>query len=689
MQLLNGTSIFPILMTLFHFVATSHVGSYKVYIKSSSQWRTVNYTDPDDSDIDQSMPGIEKSIPPLLSSPEECARPCKTGDPPKTCYYQWTFETYHTLGGACELCTPTTNTSLSSNCQCILADGADVSGIIVANRQFPGPAIQVCLGDMVIVDVKNIVPGNHLSIHWHGIYQKDWQHYDGVPFLTQCPISECSTFRYQWRAQNPGSHFWHAHSGLHKADGVDGPIIIREPPEFYPNRDLFNHDNFDNFIFIQDWLHNNALDHFPGTSINSIGQNPDNFLVNGRGQWLDPSNRKYTTTPLAIFNVKPGERYRFRMINGCTLLCPIELQIENHNMTIIAVDGVDVRPEIVNTITSFAAERVDFVLNTYELIGTYWIQVRGLSDNCTPRSVQQHAILRYEGSDLDEPSSPRPQFQSGLPRGKVFNPVNDVCDGTTANVICIKDLQNANPVNDLIFGSQPDMQIYLPFFFHNYERTDLFRPNTYQRFVDPINNLSVAAIVDGISNIFPPSPPISQLDDIPADILCPDPNNLPARCDGLTICHCAHFINIPLNSLVEIIVADIGPLGISHPFHLHGYSFHVMSTGLLSRVNITDTNKSTALQRDREEYPPISDNPPMKDTLAVPSGGYTIVRFIADNPGWWLYHCHFLQHLFNGMSVVFHIGQDSDLPPTPKNFPKCGNFEPSILRTNPVPRGEL
>lgn len=57
--------------------------------------------------------------------------------------------------------------------------------------------------------------------------------------------------------------------------------------------------------------------------------------------------------------------------------------------------------------------------------------------------------------------------------------------------------------------------------------------------------------------------------------------------------------------------------------------------------------------------------------------------------GWWLYHCHFLQHLFNGMSVVFHIGQDSDLPPTPKNFPKCGNFEPSILRNNPVPRGEL
>ena len=27
-----------------------------------------------------------------------------------------------------------------------------------------------------------------------------------------------------------------------------------------------------------------------------------------------------------------------------------------------------------------------------------------------------------------------------------------------------------------------------------------------------------------------------------------------------------------------------------------------------------------------------------KDTVIVPYGGYTVIRFVADNPGWWLRH---------------------------------------------------
>jgi FtsP/CotA-like multicopper oxidase with cupredoxin domain len=31
----------------------------------------------------------------------------------------------------------------------------------------------------------------------------------------------------------------------------------------------------------------------------------------------------------------------------------------------------------------------------------------------------------------------------------------------------------------------------------------------------------------------------------------------------------------------------------------------------------------------------------IKDTISIPSKGYTIFRFKADNPGWWLLHCHY------------------------------------------------
>lgn len=82
-----------------------------------------------------------------------------------------------------------------SHCQCVLADGVE-RGILTVNRMIPGPSIQVCEGDRVVVDVENHMEGMEVTIHWHGILQKGTQYYDGVPFVTQCPIQQGNTFRY-------------------------------------------------------------------------------------------------------------------------------------------------------------------------------------------------------------------------------------------------------------------------------------------------------------------------------------------------------------------------------------------------------------------------------------------------------------------------------------------------------------
>ncbi|XP_011884068.1 PREDICTED: laccase-2-like [Vollenhovia emeryi] len=60
----------------------------------------------------------------------------------------------------------------------------------------PGPSIQVCRNDYLIIDLKNEAEGLEASIHWHGIFQNGYQYYDGVPYLTQCPIGSANTFRY-------------------------------------------------------------------------------------------------------------------------------------------------------------------------------------------------------------------------------------------------------------------------------------------------------------------------------------------------------------------------------------------------------------------------------------------------------------------------------------------------------------
>lgn len=56
--------------------------------------------------------------------------------------------------------------------------------------------IKVCKNDYIIVDVQNNAEGLEASLHWHGIFQNGYQYFDGVPYVTQCPILSFTTFRY-------------------------------------------------------------------------------------------------------------------------------------------------------------------------------------------------------------------------------------------------------------------------------------------------------------------------------------------------------------------------------------------------------------------------------------------------------------------------------------------------------------
>lgn len=127
---------------------------------------------------------------------------------------------------------------------------------MTVNRQLPGPTIQVCLNDIVVVDVENHMDGSSTGIHWHGVAQKGSPFADGVPFLTQCPINSGNSFRYSFMANNPGTQFYHSHSGLQKADGIYGPLIIKTTEDFGFN-DLHDHDHF--ILLISDCEFMNSL----------------------------------------------------------------------------------------------------------------------------------------------------------------------------------------------------------------------------------------------------------------------------------------------------------------------------------------------------------------------------------------------------------------------------------------------
>lgn len=91
------------------------------------------------------------------------------------------------------------------------------------------------------------------------------------------------------------------------------------------------------------------------------------------------------------------------------------------------------------------------------------------------------------------------------------------------------------------------------------------------------------------------------------------------------------------------IVVDNDDTG-KHPFHLHGHNFQVVyrsdeNAGFYADSNITEA-----------DFPFI---PMRRDTMVLHPQGFMVLRFVADNPGVWFFHCHIQWHLDSGLAATF------------------------------------
>ena len=49
------------------------------------------------------------------------------------------------------------------------------------------------------------------------------------------------------------------------------------------------------------------------------------------------------------------------------------------------------------------------------------------------------------------------------------------------------------------------------------------------------------------------------------------------------------------------------------------------------------------------------DNPPLKDTVSVPDAGFSLIRFVANNPGFWIIHSTTTWFHYMGMEIVLQV----------------------------------
>jgi len=82
---------------------------------------------------------------------------------------------------------------------------------------------------------------------------------------------------------------------------------------------------------------------------------------------------KKIMAPLSWFNVTRGSVYRFRTI-GVGSLYPLRISIDNHNLTVIASDGYDIQPMVVESFIINPGERYDFLLEADQPFNNYWLR---------------------------------------------------------------------------------------------------------------------------------------------------------------------------------------------------------------------------------------------------------------------------------------------------------------------------
>ena len=171
--------------------------------------------------------------------------------------------------------------------------------------------------------------------------------------------------------------------------------------------------------------------------------------------------------------------------------------------------------------------------------------------------------------------------------------------------------------------------------------------------------------------------------------ICKDVTN---ECEGRQ-CQCIHIIDIDdtyYKKTVRFVLSSLNTSSVgsfAHPVHLHGHSFHVVK---IEHGDYTPNGSLITPTTDLECEAPCkraptwaNGEPPegleitnrtlRKDTIIVPAGGYVVIDFIANSPGYWFLHCHIESHQLEGMALVINEVKSKQNRP-PDGLTTCGSF---------------
>ncbi|KAI9080124.1 hypothetical protein K1719_037940 [Acacia pycnantha] len=525
--------------------------------------------------------------------------------------------------------------------------------IAAVNGMLPGPTINVREGDTLIVHAINNSPYN-LTIHWHGIFQFMSQWADGPEYVTQCPILPGKKYTYKFNiTAQEGTLWWHAHTSFFRA-WVYGALIIRPRlGHSYP----FPKPYKEVPIVFGEWWNANIIEvEEEATKFGNSPRLSDAYTINGLPGPLYNCSKNQTFR----IRVRHGKTYMLRIINAA-LNEHLFFKIARHTFTVVAVDASYTNPYDTDVIVVSPGQTVDALLTANQAVGSYFMAAtpyQTVNTSVVPvADTTTTAIVVYQGSTSKKPLMPTlPPHNdtktandfflsiTGLAGGPHWVPVPEVVDEHMFITIGIGldfcDLQNATCLG--LRGSKMSANM-------NNESFVLPKGRGFSM-LDAYHRNATKGVY---TKDFPDQPPFMF-----------DYTN-PSFINDLNIAFAPKTTKVKtlkFNSTVQIVYQNNAIMGPeNHPIHIHGFNFHVLAQG---------TGNYNA-SRDESKF--NLKDPQIRNTVAVPYAGWSVIRFQANNPGIWFVHCHVEAHLPWGMAMAFEVENgptpETTLPPPPADLP--------------------
>ncbi|KAE8729442.1 Laccase-4 [Hibiscus syriacus] len=487
--------------------------------------------------------------------------------------------------------------------------------IVTVDGRYPGPTLVAREDDTILVKVVNHVKYN-VSIHWHGIRQLRTGWADGPAYITQCPIQPGQSYVYNFTLTGQrGTLWWHAHILWLRAT-VHGAIVIlpkRGVP--YP----FPKPHKEEIVILGEWWKSDVEAVINEALKSGLAPNvSDSHTINGH-PGSSPSCSSKGGYKLAV---KPGKTYMLRIVSAA-LNEELFFMVAGHQLTVVEVDATYVKPFKTDTVVISPGQTTNVLLTTNRRAGKYLVVASPFMDApIVVDNVTATATLHYSGTLTSTATtivSPPPK---------------------NATLVATSFTNALRSLNSMQYPANVPLKI---------DHSLLF---TVGLGINPCSTcVNGSRVVASINNVTFVMPKMALLQ--------------------------AHFFNIN-----GVFTSDF-PGNPPVPFNYTSTQLTNLATKRGTKLYRLGYNDSVQLVgRGVGNFDPKKDaksfnlvDPVERNTIGVPSGGWTAIRFRADNPGVWFMHCHLEVHTTWGLKMAFVVdngkGPNESLLPPPSDLPKC------------------